>query len=101
MTDIPDAELAEIERRASAALAHAPLPWVDFLEGRDAFSGSSFVRLDAEGDLDLDLYVDVTGTPSATPAARLDALVEFVAHAPADVQRLVAEVRRLRGAPPA
>jgi hypothetical protein len=32
-----------------------------------------------------------------SPEARLDAIVKFVAYAPEDVMRLIAEIRRLRG----
>jgi hypothetical protein len=45
------------------------------------------------------MYVDVyVGARRLTsPVAQLDAVIDFVAHAPSDVTRLIAEIRRLRG----
>lgn len=75
---LTEADLAEMEARASAA---TPGPWKSFVEGRDHTSGSSFIQTDGE-DIDL---------PGASVADQ-----DFIAHARQDVPRLVAEVRRLR-----
>jgi hypothetical protein len=32
-----------------------------------------------------------------SPDERLDSIIEFVAHAPEDIMRLITEIRRLRG----
>lgn len=44
------------------------------------------------------MYIDVRlGTNQLTsPDPRLDAVIEFIAHAAADVPRLVTEIKRLR-----
>lgn len=58
-----------------------PGPWTSFLEKRDNYSGSDFIRTDGE---DIELR---GGTPDDQ---------EFVAHAKQDIPQLVDEVRRLR-----
>lgn len=58
-----------------------PGEWTSFLEKRDNYSGSDFIRTDGE---DIELH---GGTPDDQ---------EFVAHAKQDIPRLVGEVRRLR-----
>ena len=75
-----DQELGEIERRCLAATSG---PWVSFVEGRDMFSGDSFIRTAGE-----DIYL--TG---ATPTDQ-----DFIASARQDVPRLIAEIRALRQA---
>jgi len=56
-------------------------PWISFLEKRDGFSGSSFIRTGGE-----DIYL-----LGATEEDQ-----EFVAHAREDIENLVSEVMRLR-----
>lgn len=53
-----------------------------------------------EPDDDNELYVDLRlkNRQIASPDERLDAVIDFIGHCAADVPRLVAEVRRLRGA---
>lgn len=87
-----------MERRAEAAFAVFRAPWRAQLETRDGIGGSSFVG--AAGDEDDELYVDLhlQGERVQSPDARLDALLDFVAHAAEDVPMLIAEIRRLRSA---
>lgn len=98
MSGLTDDDLGEVELRLHRALEVAPGPWTEFLETREATGGPSFVRLDGDSDLDLEMYVDVhTGmTKWTSPDARLDAVVDFVGHAAEDVRRLLEEVHRLR-----
>jgi hypothetical protein len=70
--------LAEMEKRCAEA---TPGPWSSWVEGRDHYSGDSFIRTEGE-----DIYL------SGTTAADQD----FIAHARQDVPRLIAEVRALR-----
>jgi hypothetical protein len=95
---LPDAELLEIEQRAARALDVAPTPWNPMLETQGGIGGSSFIQIGDDRAVDNEMYIDVhLGTRQLTsPDARLDAVVDFVAHAPTDVARLIAEVRRLR-----
>lgn len=58
-----------------------PGPWISFLEKRDKFSGSNFIRTGGE-----DIYL-----LGATEEDQ-----EFVAHARQDIQSLVSEVLRLQ-----
>ena len=77
---IEDDDLKAIEGRCAAATAG---PWKSFLEGRDNFSGSSFIRTPIA-----DIYL----------FGATDADQEFIAHAREDVLKLLAEVRRLKSA---
>lgn len=97
---LADKELHEIEGRVELALQHAPEPWVGFLETREAIGGSSFVRFGTHPDRDDDFEIDLRyGADRAiSPDARLDAIVELIAHAPNDLRRLIDEIRRLRNA---
>jgi hypothetical protein len=76
-----DKELDKIEARLRDA---APGPWVSFVEGRDHASGDSFIQTPAD-----DIYLS-----GATVADQ-----DFIAHARADLPRLLIEVRRLRARP--
>jgi hypothetical protein len=95
---LPDAELAEIEERALRALDVAPAPWNTMLETRHSIGGCSFIQLGGDPAADNEMYIDVhLGARQLTsPDSQLDAVINFVAHAPADVTRLIAEIRRLR-----
>jgi hypothetical protein len=90
---IPDDELQLIEDRANAATAG---PWESFIEGRDHWGGDDFIRTGGMDDSCPDMHVslsDWNGDP-IRPAGAND--LDFIAAARQDVQRLVAEVRRLR-----
>lgn len=96
---LPDAELIEIQQRTIQALDVAPAPWKPWLETRDGgIGGCSFIQLGDDPDVDHEMYIDLhLGTRRLTsPDAQLDTIIDFVAHAPSDVVRLVAEIRRLR-----
>jgi len=98
MTDpMPDTDLEQIEQRALRALDAAPPPWFPFLESEGGLGGDSFIRLGDDPDVDQEMYLHVyIGGELVRPPVRLDPIVEFVACAPNDVIRLIAEVRRLR-----
>jgi hypothetical protein len=87
MTEITDAELAEIERRAAAATKG---PWEAFVEGRDHWAGDDFIRTGGLDDESPDMYVSLDGRPAGPND------LDFIASARQDVLDLVAEVRRLR-----
>ena len=95
---LPDAELMEIEQRAARALGVVPAPWNPMLETRGGIGGCSFIQIDDDPAVDKEMYIDVHLGPSQlrSPDARLDAVIDFVAHLPTDVARLIAEIRRLR-----
>ena len=94
---MPDTDLEQIERRALRALDAAPPPWLPFLETGGGLGGDSFIRLGDDLDVDQEMYLHVyIGGELVRPPVRLDPIVEFVACAPNDVIRLIAEVRRLR-----
>ncbi len=50
---------------------------------------------------DREMYLEVrtAGGQLTSPDAQLDQIIDFVARAPEDIMRLIAEVRRLRGRP--
>ena len=77
---LPAERLKDILARCDAA---SPGPWQSFVEGRDHFSGSSFVRT---GAADIELS-------GATVADQ-----DFIAGARQDIPLLVWEIRRLLGA---
>lgn len=80
---ISDDELNIIEMRAKLA---RPGPWKSFVEGRDHFSGSSFIMtgLDDERGEDIEL----TGATTEDQ--------DFIAAARQDVVKLIEEVRALK-----
>ncbi len=73
-----DKELEIIKKRCESATRG---PWISYVEGRDFFSGSSFIKT-AGGDIELS---------GATVADQ-----DFIAHAREDVLVLLNEVYRLR-----
>lgn len=95
---LPDQELTKIEQRAMQALDVAPAPWKPQLETRHDIGGCSFIQLGNDPEVDHEMYIDLhLGTRRLTsPDAQLDAVIDFVAHTPSDVTRLIAEIRRLR-----
>jgi len=97
MDEMSEAELDAIEHRALAAFGVMPLPWTPFLESRHGIGGCSFVQC-AHTDTDYEIYFDVRvdNEPLRSPDVNLDAVIDFVGNAAADIPRLVAEVRRLR-----
>lgn len=90
--------IAAIERRLNQALSVAPPPWCAALETREATGGESVVQFRGDPDVDNEMYLTVMlGTERLTsPDPQLDLIVDFVGNAAHDVQRLIAEVRRLR-----
>ena len=90
-------ELNEIDNRAEAVASVAPTPWIPWLETRQPTGGCSFIQF-GRTDSDNEIYVDVIfdNEPATSPDLRLDVVVDFLAHAPDDVRRLIGEVRRLR-----
>lgn len=73
-------QIAKIVRRLERA---TPGPWVSFVERRDNFSGSDFIRTGGE-----DIYL--------TGATVEDQ--DFIAHARQDIPSLIEEVLRLKSA---
>lgn len=65
------------------------------LETRGGIGGCSFIQIGDDPAVDDEMYIDVhLGTRQLTsPDARLDAVIDFVAHAPTDMARLIAEIR--------
>jgi hypothetical protein len=97
MNDLDDEELNEIERRFARVRDLVGLPWHAWLEGRDGTGGASFIAVDKPDGQD-DIYVEIHSDEKiVSPSARLDAFLDFVAHASEDVPKLLAEVRRRRG----
>lgn len=74
--------LTEVKKRVDAA---TPGPWLSFVEGRDHFSGDSFIRLSMNDSID-DLYLH-----GASIADQ-----DFIAHARQDIPLLLAEIDRFK-----
>jgi hypothetical protein len=85
--------------RRFRALGAAPPPWIPELETRAPTGGCSFIRIGDDPFIDREMYLEVlTGDGRLTsPDVQLDQIIDFVARAPEDAMRLIAEVRRLRG----
>lgn len=104
MSELSDAELDQIQRRADAA---TPGPWfVRFLDDVDAMS---LVAVSTQPDTgqgerwpDFEPSTIIAATVVQEPRyvdiedGRWDENAHFIAHARSDIPRLVAEVRRLR-----
>jgi hypothetical protein len=75
---LSDRRLSEIKARADAA---TPGPWTLFIEGRDHYGGSSFIR---------------TASEDIEPLGATDADQDFMASARQDVPDLLAEIERLK-----
>ena len=72
---------------------------VGILSGdRQGIGGGSFIRFGDDPDVDHEMYIDVhVGERQLfSPDARLDAIIDFIAHAAEDAPRLLAEIKRLR-----
>jgi hypothetical protein len=97
MDEMSQADLDAIEHRARAAFGVMPLPWTPYLESRHGIGGCSFVQC-TDTDTDYEIYFDVHigNEPLRSPDATLDAVIDFIGNAAADIPCLVAEVRRLR-----
>jgi hypothetical protein len=91
-------DLTEIEQRLRLALSVAPAPWTPSLETRWGTGGASALFFGGDEGDDNELYFDLylQSTKIGSPDERLDAIVDFIGHAAADITRLLAEVRRLR-----
>jgi hypothetical protein len=94
---IAEADLVQIEEQAAQAFAVAPTPWLALLETRHGIAGESFIRLGDDQGVDHELYIRLyKGAEEITsPDLRLDAVVDFIAHATNVIPRLIAEIRRL------
>jgi hypothetical protein len=80
---ISDSELNEIRARCEAA---TPGPWKASIEGRDHSSGSDLIMTGAGSARGED--IEITGATHAD--------YDFIAHAREDVERLLAEIDRLK-----
>jgi hypothetical protein len=87
--------LAAIERRAQSAFQILGRPWVAELETRSATGEESFVRC-GQTERDDEMYVRVFLGPNqlVSPDPRLDAIVDFLASAPDDIEWLIQQLRR-------
>src|SRR5437867_10810771 len=84
---LSEAELAELEQLVSQA---SPSPWIASIEGRDHWSADAVILVGEPREEDM--YVSRDGGP----ASKAD--LDFIATARNVLPRLIAEVRRLRGA---
>lgn len=96
--DVTEEDLVSISRRVDAVRAVAPPAWEEFLETRMGVGGGSFIRFDAASDRDQEIHLSVhyDNHPVIGPDVRVDAIIDFIAHACEDVPRLLEEVRRLK-----
>jgi hypothetical protein len=90
--EVPESELAAIERRAAQA---STAPWQAFVEGRDHTSGDTFIRMGGTDMAVPDMYISFSG-PGPGVIRVPDADIDFIANARQDIPRLVAEIRHLR-----
>lgn len=98
MDALPDADLTDAEERALQSLEVAPAPWIPLLETCHGIGGCGFIQAGDDPAVDNEMYFDahLGASRLTSPDPRLDTVNDFVAHAPADVIRLIAEIRRLR-----
>jgi|ERR1700733_1405963 len=97
MTELTNAELDAIERRAANA---SPVPWEASIEGRDHNTGGdSFIWI-GDHDDDRQMYIVHSGGPILGPGTHKppDADIDFIANARQDVPALVSKIHRLRAA---
>ncbi len=90
MTDgeITEAELTAMKSRIDAT---TPGPWMSCFEGRDHWSGSSFIQTATQ-----DLYLSAEDYVGG--GGHFCADQDFIANARQDMPKLIAEVERLRAA---
>jgi hypothetical protein len=79
-----------LQRLLDISRGSDPPPWIAMIEGRDHFSGDSFILIGDVDDRDEDMYV----TRDSGPASSDD--LELIALARNYLPELVAEIRRLR-----
>jgi hypothetical protein len=84
--NITDDDLSAMKARMEAT---TPGPWTSYFEGRDHFSGDSFIQTSTQ-----DIYI--TADDYAGGGGHFAADQDFIAHARQDMPRLIAEVERLR-----
>lgn len=80
---LSETDLAAIEARVTAS---SPGPWVSYVEGRDHWSGSSFIMTGSAEHRGED--IELIGATIADQ--------DFIAAARQDIPRLLAEIRLLR-----
>jgi len=87
--------LAAIEHRAQLAFQVLGRPWVAELETRWATAGESFIRC-GQTERDDEMYVRVFLGPNelVSPDPRLDAIIDFLASAPDDIEWLIQQLQR-------
>jgi len=89
--------LEEIERRARLAFRVLGCPWVAELETRSAIGGESFIRCgQTERDDEMYVRVHLGADELVSPDPQLDAVIDFLANAPADIEWLIQELQRAR-----
>lgn len=79
-----------LQRLLDISRGSDPPPWLAMIEGRDHFSGDSFILIGDSDDRGEDMYV----TRDSGPASSDD--LEIIALARSYLPELVAEIRRLR-----
>ena len=93
-----DEELEMMEVRLRAASSVIPRPWKPLRETKDGVGGSSFIcGGDPEQDHEIYIELNLVGEVVGSPDPRLDEVIEFLGHSADDLERLIFEVRRLRG----
>jgi hypothetical protein len=85
--ELTDAVLDELERLSERA---DPPPWRSMVEGRDHYSGDSFIQVGRDDDSAEDIYVSRDSGP--TGRAELDLIAASRNYLPV----LIEEIRRLR-----
>jgi hypothetical protein len=90
---LTDADLAAIQGRLDAV---APGPWRAMVEGRDISSGSNFIQVGGDNEVNIEVVPEEHIADPAVRQVWMEANYDFVAHARQDIPRLLAEVRRLR-----
>jgi hypothetical protein len=95
---LSDVEVNEIEARLVAALVIVTPPWEALLEtGGYALGGGSFIRgSDPNEDEEIYVQLNFRGELIRGPDERTDAVIDFFGHSAKDIERLIAEVRRLK-----
>jgi hypothetical protein len=97
---LSEESLAAIEHRLAQVRTVAPPPWRGLLESREGTGGESCVQFSGGLHVDNEMYFTVMlgAKRLRSPDPQLDLIVDFVGNAADDIERLIAEVRRARGA---